>query len=158
MFSFKGPEVAGLEPSYSFDILPALDGSGPAIEFNVSGIGFGHESAAVARVSVGGEPCAGVEWLSSSLLRCTGIRMTQWSSSNVEVALVSNQSSSAPLLHRYGAPRVTVVQPGTSGVAGGQRQSILCADCGEVRDDVLGVTIGGHACTNVSVEVSQGQG
>lgn len=76
VFSYKGPQITGVSPAYSFNIAPELDGSGPLIDFNVSGVGFGHSPHAVTRLSVGGEVCPSVEWVSSSLLKCLGIRMT----------------------------------------------------------------------------------
>lgn len=74
----------------------------------------------------------------------------------MQVQLLSNQSFATPMLRRYSAPRVTAVQPAQSGVAGGVRQTILCANCGEAGSDVTKVTIGGNLCTNVTA-VAQGQ-
>lgn len=121
VFSYKGPEIVGTTPGYTFEIAPELDGSGELLEFNVTGLGFGHSRAAVASVSVGGELCPRVDWISPQVLRCIGLRMTQWASSVVQVMLSSNQTVAVPLLRRYGAPRVTAVQPGSSGVTGGAR-------------------------------------
>jgi len=126
--------------------------------FNISGQGFGHSRRDIYRASVGGERCPEITWVSAELIICSGIRMTQWSSGAVEVELSSNQSMSAQLLQRYGAPRVTAVQPDSAGVTGGVRHAILCADCGEAFVDVINVTIGGKTCENVTVESSQGGG
>lgn len=124
------------------------------------GTSFGQQTEDIDTITVGGQPCLDPTWISSESAVCTvpGANLTAFSSDAVELELAGGQKSVAEVLRIYGQPRVSLVNPGTGSVLGGDLQTVVCADCGEQPEDVLEVSIDGNPCLNFTAAAADTPG
>lgn len=120
LFAYNDPIVDAISPNYDmrYEQIGNKSSYLPWMRsFFVSGFGFGWSPADVDEVSVGGQVCGSVLWLSNSMLQCGNVSALTWSGNEVKVTVQSQQASAAVFQH-YSSPSISAVTPGTTGTTG----------------------------------------
>lgn len=144
LFSYAAPEVISAEPQYGFVGQSSLD-------VVVTGRNFGNSRSDITSLTVSGVQCpvAGIEWLGSATLRCTGLVGTGLSSTDAKVVVTVGGSASAPNAAFSALPAPIVSRLSPSVAPAGSEVTLVGDFFGRTAEDVVSITIGGAACPHL---------
>ena len=149
----RAADVSAAHPPYVL-FPPTPSASSAVVNVTLRGSGFapasGVQSAASLQATVGNAACASVVAVSPVELLCTGLNVSTLpvdSSAAVSVTIAGQAATSNASVRVFGAPSVESILPSAVPGAGSVAIEIVGSNFGQVDGDVLGVDVGGAACT-----------